>query len=1608
MRSGKTQLFKWIVLLLMSCSSYTAFCQLTADFSASPLSGCAPIRVLFTDQSSGSPTSWYWDLGNGTTSTQKNPSGTYFNAGTYTIKLTIYKGPDSSVTTKQSYVTVYANPIVDFDAGPKTGCYPLSVAFTDLASGGVGSTITDWQWDFGDGNISNLPTPTHIYTGTGLFNISLTITNDHGCKKTLTKPNLITINDGLKADFASSAPPTCVVPATVNFTNLSTGNNIKSYSWDFGDGGSSNLPNPSHTYLTAGIYTVKLTISNLSGCADVATRTNLIYIGIVTAAFITPDSICVNNRFGVNNVSSPYGSLTKCKWDFGDGTTDTLFRPFKSYNIPGSYTISLVADFGSCQGTTSKTINVLRKPITGFSGTNTASCKPPLTASLFNTSTDGTVVKWYFGDGDSSSVTNPVHTYTSNGSFTVTLIVRNASGCLDTLKKNSFVTIAPPKILSISPLPAEGCIPFTVNFDPVIQTKDSIVSYEWDLGYGVLSNLKNPSRTYTVEGTYAIKLKVTTAGGCTDTITIVKGVQAGRKPSSAFSATPLIACAMDEIHFTDNSGNSPDRWFWTFGDGGSSKEQDPIYNYNDTGYFTVRLIVWRSGCSDTLIKRKYIYIRPPIAGFLDSFVCSNQRQHFFSDKSLGALYWKYWFGDGDSSEIPSPSHLYGDTGRYIVRQQVRDSFCKHEASRMILVLDEKAGFNIVDSIGCRSTVKEFQAISRPWNILSYRWDFGDRISGIDSFLSNTIHHRYDSTGTYQVKLVITDLNSCPDSIIKPVSVSKYGPKADFGPFQNVCINSLVRFSDSSKTDGVNVLTQWIWDFGDSTGVKVFNAPPFTHTYTSGGLYTVRLITRDAAGCSDTLEKPDNVLVNDPKANFASTDTIKCRGTPVQFFQQLSGNNLSDIKWYFGDGDSSSGANPTHSYITDGTYDVKFIVWDNIGCTSSIVKPKFIKIYNAKASFSMSDSFTTCPPLFISFTNQSLNISQALWDFGDGNTSTLVNPSHTYTFSGIFNARLIVVGNGGCRDTAGAQVRLLGPSGTFSYSPLRGCTPMDVNFVSNTQNTYFYTWDYNDGVTNFGRDTATTHTYVRLGDFLPKIILEDSLGCKLPVLGIDTIKIKGVKSHIKSLLTYLICDSAFVAFTDSTVTNDTVQSYLWNFGDGFTSGQRNPVHKYAVTGVYNISLTVTTITGCISIDTLKVPIKIVPAPRIQTIGDANGCTPKTIRFTGVWLNQDTSIVKWKWNLGNGQNSVLQNPPDQTYITPAIYTIITIARNGSGCADTVYRTVEIFPLPVVDAGPGAFICRGQEQQLNATGASNYLWNPHPSLSCLTCNNPRAKPDSARWYQVEGTDSNGCKAIDTVLVKVKQPFLMRVNPGDTICVGQTVRLGAVGAERYRWTPNSFLNGTTIGNPVSRPDSTVRYMVVGYDTLGCFYDTGYVTIKVYPIPKVNIIEDRIQLVVGNSVQLHSRSSPDVNRWRWTPPLYLSCTDCENPIVTPRQEITYTLRVTNAGNCVAEDKVTIFLICSNNNVFVPNTFSPNGDGANDVFYPRGKGLFGVKSMRIFDRWGELLYEKTNFQPNDESAGWDGTYKGKLLTPDVYVYTMDVICDNNLIFNLKGNVTLLR
>jgi gliding motility-associated-like protein len=505
-------------------------------------------------------------------------------------------------------------------------------------------------------------------------------------------------------------------------------------------------------------------------------------------------------------------------------------------------------------------------------------------------------------------------------------------------------------------------------------------------------------------------------------------------------------------------------------------------------------------------------------------------------------------------------------------------------------------------------------------------------------------------------------------------------------------------------------------------------------------------------------------------------------------------------------------------------------------------------------FTVNDSVSSCLPFEVRFTNTSTYYQSSLWNFGDGSTSMATSPVHYYSIPGTYPVKLIITSPGGCIDSIIRNIYVYDTVGTrINYLPLNGCKPLAVTlntFTAGPMVNYF--WDFGDGNTISTTTPSVNHIYTSFGNFLPKIIMEDPAGCLIPVQGLDTVLVTGANANF-GYSDSVFCDFATVNFTDSTTFNDPILSYTWQFGDGNTSVLQNPIHNYAAPGLYTVQLIVQTQAGCS--DTLIRPtiIKVVQRPLIDIGGDSVVCVNSSLTHTGLFIQPDTSVVSWQWNLANGSNSILQNPPAQLYTTAGTFVITTIATNSTGCMDTTTQTIYVNPLPTVTMPAQMTVQSGFPVTIPATYSPNtltWLWSPSAGLSCTTCPTPDAGPKFNTTYQVYFTDDNGCSNIGTVVVSV-------------------------------------------------------------------------------------------------------------------------------------------------------------ICKDANLFMPNTFSPNGDGSNEIFYPRGRGLERVKTLRIFNRWGEVVFERNNFQPNDAAAGWNGTYKGKKPQSDVYVYQVEVFCENGDTIKLNGNVSLI-
>lgn len=1418
-----------------------------ANFTANITSGCSPLTVTFTDQSTGNPTNWNWEFSNGTLSNAQNPVITFSAPGVYSVKLVVQNANGISQTEKIDYITVFPAPNAEFTSNITLGCVPSTIQFTDISTTPSG-TIVAWEWDFGDGGTSTQQNPAHTYNNVGFYTISLTITSSNGCKTTSVRSSMVRILGSVSTDFSFNQPSTCRAPFTVNFQNQSSGPGNITYAWDFGNSQTSTLTNPSTIYTAPGTYTVTLNTQSDLGCTGTMTKT--VTINSTNTDFNAPLNICLNQPVTFQNNSS--SSPITATWDFGDGTQSSQINPTKTFLTPGVYNVKLINRYAACTDSATKAITVNDKPVADFESDDSTFCSVPATVRFTDLSPGAVSWNWNFGDGGTSTQQNPSHTYNAFGNYSVTLTITTAAGCSNTITKSVFIAIEEPT-LSIN-VPDGGCVPFTYSPQATITSLDPVVSYVWDLGEpgAIFNTATPPPYTYNTVGTYNVSLTITTASGCTKTVSIPQGIRVGTPPIPAFTAIPLTACAFDGIQFTDNSTVSPGAeiiWDWNFGDGESSNVQNPQHVFADTGQLTVTLTVSNDRCRRSVTQ--LVQIRPPVAYFSYRYNCAT-RQITFKDSSLvdatlAPLTYQWNFGNGNTYTGIAPPPVPYTPGTYNVTLTVTNGTCTYIRSATIVVASEPATFTTPKNRVCKNESFTLTATgSDPTKIMDYTWTVGGVVIGG----GRSITHSLPNNGSYDVTLLLTDINGCTSTSTVANYITVTGPVANFTPAgPGACLNSATTFVDHSTP--VGDIASWQFDFGDGNQ-QTFTAPPFTHVYNQFGGYEVSMTITDKGGCKDMYTLPAALLVTKPTAGFRA-DTVYCPQAPLQFSDTSIGAGLS-YQWFFGDGGTSTLSNPQHSYPAgDANYTVKLIVTDLSGCADSVTKVDYIKIRKPKAAFSIKDTTSFCPPLRTSFFIDAKDYESFYWSFGDGGISTLPNPSYYYGNFGTFIPTLYAVGPGGCVDSAKSQVVVHNPNEViFTYGPqTTACNTLNVDFNLTIPPGFKFYIYFGDGTIDSSGRTSLSHFYPQPSLNWPYVTIFDSIsGCITSVQHQPMINVLGA-IPLFGIDKDEFCDNGTVRFTDFTTKNEPIISTVWDFGDGNTSGAQSPTHTYTQPGVYYPRLTVTTQSNCTSFYQDTVRVYRTPEPIITSRDTI--CVGVAEPFNGSIAVAD-SITSWKWNFGNGTSSTQQNN-SITYASTGTFTVELITTNKIGCSDTITKTIFVSPLPTV------------------------------------------------------------------------------------------------------------------RPVTNP---------------------------------------ITINVGSGVDLEMFYTGPITSYTWTPTTQLSCTNCRTPFAMPKSNTTYKVTVQDRYGCRSTGELTVLVVCNGQNFFVPNTFSPNGDGKNDAFFPRGSGLFRVKSMTVFNRWGQVVFDRKDFPVNDPLMGWDGTFKGQKASPDVYVYMLELLCDNNTIVPVKGNVTLLR
>ena len=646
----------------------------------------------------------------------------------------------------------------------------------------------------------------------------------------------------------------------------------------------------------------------------------------------------------------------------------------------------------------------------------------------------------------------------------------------------------------------------------------------------------------------------------------------------------------------------------------------------------------------------------------------------------------------------------------------------------------------------------------------------------------------------------------------------------------------------------------------------------------------------------------------------------------------------------------------------------------------------------------------CGSYEVTFVNESLGGDTYFWDLGDPTNpldqTNAENPTYLYPDTGVYEVLLVVNPSLPCTDTANIVLNLF-PLLTPNFSYDADCSSQPVEFTdlstSDFGNVTDYTWNFGDG--NSSNDQNPSHLYDEGGNYNVSLTVFTDLGCE----EVYEEEIYVLPTPEAFYFNSALClDAQPISFIDSSDINiGNIVSWEWDFGDMNNSVLQNPEHTFAGAGDYDIVLTVTSDEGCIGelnqtitifeiIETdAGIDLEICDGESIQLVANSN-----ITNSTYLWTPNSPDIIN---------DATVQNPT----VTPNETTTFTLVNtDANGCEDTDQIEVAVFLAPESEAGESVNLCQGASVQLNGSafdpngGNANltYEWTPNSSIDNQTILNPTVNPIVPTLYFLTVTETeHNCVASDSVQVEVILPFTTEIKPDTIVCESSSFQLWATGGDTYLWEPAGPLNDPTSATPTATLNENTTFTVTASNE--CFDDVASISIEVLPAPNVDA-GPNFELPIGETVQLEGFS--EFNNYNWAPSEGLSDVSISSPIAQPLNTTVYSLTATSPNGCTAIDTMRVD-VTKIFKLVIPNAFSPNGDGRNDQIGLHTKGIRELEIFRIYNRWGQMVFET-----NDLQGRWDGSFKDIPQELGVFVYyAVGITYEGNEFFE-KGNITLLR
>lgn len=782
-------------------------------------------------------------------------------------------------------------------------------------------------------------------------------------------------------------------------------------------------------------------------------------------------------------------------------------------------------------------------------GVNVSADTPLLCPGEFATLGSSEAVSYLWSTGDTTATIMVAPEAGSSAVYSVSII--DAFGC-EQVASTSIETL--PLAAADFTFSAEG---FDYHFLPNTANHPDL-SYWWDFGDGTFSINYDPQHSYGIAGNYTVSL-VTTGSCGTDTST--QQIELVQAPQAGFSSTATLGCAPFAVAFTSQSVNA-DQYQWHFPGGvpESSTEPNPEVTYQNPGTYPVTLSVSNVAGSDTLTVLDYLQVGgPPSASF--GFVTDILSVSFTSQlENSDSVLWE--FGDGNSSTTADPIHTYDLSGAYQVSLTAENECGTFTFSDSVIVsrpAPNVAFTTLEGRLGCAPL--EINFVNQSENALSYEWSFPGGVPESSVETDPTV--LYLTPGIYPVELTATNETGSNISVEETYIEVLGLPSVSFGyeaEELSVQFEGTIENADS-----------YTWTFGDGYSSNALNP---VHQYEIGGTYQVQLTAENECG---PISVTETIVVSRPIPTVAFTTTDDrqgCAPLEVTFINQS--NNALEYEWTFPGGTpgSSVEVNPTVVYSMPGIYIVQLNAINESGANSLVAESYIEILAPPSGSFSYSNE-----ELNVVFEATAQNVNTYFWDFGDGNNSNLQSPTHTYNSNGTYEVLLRLENE--CDTiilTDSVSVMRALPTALFtSESDLSGCAPLAVSFINQSTDADSFRWMFEGGSPPSSEEANPMVVYDTPGLFPVELIAinetgEDQLIISgfVEVLGLPfaliNVQLEGLEASFEA-------------------DGEAVDSYFWNFGDGNTSQEQNPMHTYDQEGTYTVELTVSNECGSTTQNTM---------------------------------------------------------------------------------------------------------------------------------------------------------------------------------------------------------------------------------------------------------------------------------------------------------------------------------------------------------------------------------------------------------------------------------------